>query len=338
MKALWLALCFGLLALTPTDSFSPVREEESGLLSAVAAAQGWTIAFIRENQLYVQQVRDPQPTLIAKDASHPVWSSDGSLLAFRRRSKLFIWNARTTRIVQLADDLPEFEPWARASRMTFDPRSGSLVVGDERGLRVYDLKKPGAYAVILAGGRWITDNPAWDAAGVNMAFTRNGDIWIALRGDQDHGQWKVRGGTEGTYIHYYEDARRLAPLAVWNDGEIGCSARTPFWVDDLEWTPDGKRLVFHYQRQGGSGISQVGYLDLEPAGESEDWDDASGFRVKTVWLTGPNDLFFNPRICPDGETLSFVNNTGELFLCDWSGSQMVKVLNDVDQFAWRPQQ
>jgi hypothetical protein len=110
MKALWLALCFGLLALTPTDSFSPVREEESGLLSAVAAAQGWTIAFIRENQLYVQQVRDPQPTLIAKDASHPVWSSDGSLLAFRRRSKLFIWNARTTRIVQLADDLPEFEP------------------------------------------------------------------------------------------------------------------------------------------------------------------------------------------------------------------------------------
>ncbi|MCO5297570.1 MAG: hypothetical protein M9921_12010 [Fimbriimonadaceae bacterium] len=312
--------------------------------SPTANPKEWELAFVRDDDLWVGRGDGSGTTLVAKQANSPTWSFDGRWLAYRQGRTLRLMDTRTNKTTTLAEggEVLETGPagWGiDRVQMTFDPIQPKLVVAMGEGLRVFDLDgDPQSPRDILVNLNWIEGCPTWSPSGSKLAFTRNGDVWIALRNVE---RWRaaIRDGgglhDEGGYsVDYYDDARRLVALAVWNDGETGVSARTPFWVDGLAWTADEKRLIFHFQRMGGSGVSQVGTIDLEPV-ESGDWELQSGFRTKVTWLTGIGETTLWPQVCPDGTRLSVVRDGG-LEILPWDGSAPQSILGDVWDYAWRP--
>lgn len=320
-----------------------VPSSDRRLSDAIKASPGWELAFVREGDLWVAHADGSHLARIAKLADSPVWSHNGRLLAYRQSSNLCVLDFERNHTVMLSKRLDIND--GDVLQMTFDPQCPSLVVAIGEGLRVYDLQVSGLSDDILTQLNWTEGSPTWSPTGAMLAFTRNGDVWVASRDvERSRAAGRLSGsGYEGGFadqdgftVDYYDDARRLAALAVWNDGEIGVSARTPFWVDDLAWTTDERRIAFHFQRIGGSGVSQIGYLELEPVPLSRSWADECGFKVTTHWLTSLDEFTFCPRICPDGETLSFINEGYNLCLADWEGKSRHKLLENVDQFAWRP--
>jgi hypothetical protein len=174
-----------------------------------------------------------------------------------------------------------------------------------------------------------------------MLFTSDGDIWLGER------QLNLNDLLKGYRLKVsYVDAIRLAPLAFFFDGQGG-SVSTPFWVDDLAWFPDEKSLVFHYQRQGGGGVSNVGFIDLTPVSAPKDmhsinkwFNSLSGYKIEIRWL---DDSASGPAICPDGLTVSVSKDfkgsaVGEfgLVLIDKAGNNVKSLIPEAEQAAWRP--
>jgi len=217
----------------------------------------------------------------------------------------------------------------------WDPVQHAVLVAQPNSLNLelVDLTKPDPDPPTILGGRYMrlkTYAPAWSPSGRELAFVKQGDIWIAHREDTSK---RVRSGPIVT-SDYYSEANRLAALAEFNDAEIGVSLATPFWVDEVAWTGDEKKLVFHYQRQQGSGVSEIGYLDLKPV-ERTVHGTLSGFKTTVHWLFSE---VASPRICPDGKTLSYVKgwNDPAIFLSDWSGKHTRKVIANAANPDWRP--
>lgn len=209
---------------------------------------------------------------------------------------------------------------------------------------VIDLKEKGLETRVLDRGIGPPQNPCWSHSGRFMAFTEMGDVLLA---DRQTNNWKgFRYGSDPTNlssVNYYDDACRVAPLATWLLGEIGASAHTPLWVDGFSWTPDDKRLYFHYQRQGGSGVSDVGYIDLVPdqtSGYRKPWFAGYRFQVRWIDVKG-HVLLFDPAVCPDGSAVAvtMMNNEDSsysLSLIDDKGDVLATLGPDLWQAAWRP--
>jgi len=125
--------------------------------------------------------------------------------------------------------------------------------------------------------------------------------------------------------------------------ETGVSLVTPSWVDEIAWTRDERRLVFHFCRVDGSGVAEIGYLDLQPVNKADrvpdDWATWSGFKYSVQWIL---DGVWSPQICPDGATLSFTafheasDGRLDLFLGSWDRKERRRILTNAENPDWRP--
>ncbi|MFI5387337.1 MAG: TolB family protein [Fimbriimonadales bacterium] len=289
----------------------------------------WQIAFQRGNGIWVSRADGKGLTRVAVHGQNPRWSRDGKRLAYYRDGQVRIFDFATRRDAGAGKVAYKPDDPSGRCYIDWDPLTSVILCASISGAGIQLI---GAGASILTQGgnsRWLSYCPRWSPSGRELAFARNGDIWLAHR---DVTQVSAEP------VDYYGDANRLAPLAVFNDTERGASVATPFWVDELEWTRDEKRLVFHFQRQGGSGVSEIGYLDLRKAARTN-WRSFSGFSYEEHWILGKDKMAFSPRICPDGTTLSCVSyDDGDpsLYVCSWDGKAKRKVLKDVQYPDWRP--
>ena len=300
--------------------------------------QNWEVAYVdfKTDNLCLAHEDGSKRIVIAKGGNHPSWSPDGSRLAFYKGSSVFIRDMKTgkTHVVFSSKDL---EP----GRLSFDPKYPILDVPFGGGIKLVGLDKRENGSFTGQHRRGFVNAVAWSPSGRKMLFTSDGDIWLGER------QLNLNDLLKGYRLKVsYVDAIRLAPLAFFFDGQGG-SVSTPFWVDDLAWFPDEKSLVFHYQRQGGGGVSNVGFIDLTPVSAPKDmhsinkwFNSLSGYKIKIRWL---DDSASGPAICPDGLTVSVSKDfkgsaVGEfgLVLIDKAGNNLKSLIPEAEQAAWRP--
>lgn len=92
-------------------------------------------------------------------------------------------------------------------------------------------------------------HPAWSPSGKKLAFTRNGDIWIAEAEIESEGEPPTGW-----------NARRLAAVASYDEPTHRSSTSTR-GATRLSWHPAERLLAYSYDRLGGSGFNQVHVLD-----------------------------------------------------------------------------
>lgn len=113
---------------------------------------------------------------------------------------------------------------------------------------------------VFAGGTGFSfmDNahPAWSPSAKQLAFTRNGDIWIS----------RVETGSEGEPALGWQ-TKRLAAVASY-DEPTNRGSRMNCGATQLAWHPNGRLLAYGYDRLQGSGFNEIHLLDTESGKDS----------------------------------------------------------------------
>jgi len=183
------------------------------------------IVFARDGDIYAMPP-DSQfaPTLIANNGSQPVWSPDGTEIAFTRGGDIWVMNAGGSNQRQLTntaalDRSPTYSPDGRIAFVREDATDGEIWV----------MNGDGSGQTQLTDNAALDEHPAWSPDGQLIAFdsTRSAG-----------GQWRIYtmapDGSNQTQV----------PNSV--DGDLAPA-----------WSPTGDRLAF-YNACGCNGIE----LDL----------------------------------------------------------------------------
>ena len=247
--------------------------------------RAWRLAFVRNGNIWVANGDGSGQRLLIRHASSPCWSPDKKQIAFVQGSNIWIANADGSHPRQLTrrwkprsgidpndhditlawnpiDNLITFSHWEEFTvRRTGDKESDSLLCSSlfeispgspltVTGTPILDLLEQGAdYSF---GGN---DAPAFSRSGRQMAFARNGDIWVAERGER-------RGMDQGrAWKAWAWDVTRIATPAEFDDPNYRGS-RENHGVTHLSWSPDGRFLAYGIRRLGGSGFWEVHVLSV----------------------------------------------------------------------------
>jgi Tol biopolymer transport system component len=149
--------------------------------------------------------------------------------------------------------------------------------------------------------------PAWSPSGTRLAFTRNGDIWIATL--------VAKEPDDDQYVENW-DVTRVAPVAVYDEPTLRAS-RWNLGATTLSWTPDEKHLLYGYERVGGTGAEEAHLLDI-----------GSGKSIKLP----DRPAVINPILSPDGKFFvywSYDCDKGEHKNCIWINSIDGKIKQEI---------
>ncbi|MBZ5499851.1 MAG: hypothetical protein LAP85_25920 [Acidobacteriia bacterium] len=249
----------------------------------------WKVAFVRDSNIWVCNGDGTDQTLIIENGLSPAWSPDKSQIAFVRRGNVWLARANGSNQLPLTfqwtdSDVNRESRFSDVS-ISWHPGSGSVTFSHaeefkaERmnGTAGIDLDRKVANGVIVATsifdvlprgtepckvivrydlfangtGFSFADHahPAWSRSGKKLAFTRNGDIWIAEAESASAGE--PPSGWETT---------RLATVARFDEPTNRIS-RNNRGATRLSWHPDGRRLAYAYDRLQGSGFNEIHLLD-----------------------------------------------------------------------------
>ena len=295
-----------------------------------AKLKSWEIAWEESGSIYISHGDFKDKRVAIKDAKVPTWSSDGRYLAYIHKDKVFVKDFKSGKVSYVCerpiDRGDYFDPV-----LCFDPIRPYLLVPVKDEIVVYDFTDPKHH--LPAASRhapWVEGAPAISPSGNLYAFTRNGDVWIAKR-PNGGGEPELEYGQS-----YFDEAERIAPIAGYYDTEGG-SASTPYLPDSLLWI-DEKTILFHFQRVHASGSSTIGYLDLDL-----DFHRGKDAQEMTKIRRLPENMVFNPALCPDGKTLTMVmhdddtNGSYSLFVIDKDAKRLAKIEPEfITSYAWRP--
>ena len=161
---------------------------------------------------------------------NPVWSPDGTKIAFVRNADIHVMNADGTGVVNLTpgtfstEDSPTWSP--DGSQIAFrSSREAAL------GFKIFRMDAAdGSDVVRITDGVIADREPDWSPSGLRIAFVRNGDIWT-IRPDGSDLQF-VTGGT----------------------------------LRQVDWSPSGHRIVYQHP---GDSPSETGIHTVEPDGSND---------------------------------------------------------------------
>jgi len=335
----------GMLGLTLTASARPVKLSPS-----------WPLAFVRSGDIWLANGDGSGQHLIIKQGEAPAWSPDRKQLAFARQGDIWVanadgsdlrrltvrWQANTpTPFTNLRDIAISWEPreriitlshWESFNLSRVGPGKGNTFVAC--GLYAVPLHPPAEKGVetfldpydAITGFRFLAQyNPAWSSSGKWLAFTRNGDIWTAQRGDlleaPDSPQVQQRLSSWGWTF------TRFAACAYY-DGATGRASRENEGVTGLSWSPDEKTLAYSIGRLGGSGFEQVRLVEV---GRGK-YDNLAG---KNDWLLVEDAN--QPCFSPDGRFIAYVSTApgqSGIWAVTRDGKARSRLVYNADQPAW----
>jgi len=280
-------LLIGLSSLAiAEDQFRPLPE----------TLRPWKLAFVRDNNIWVSNGDGTDQKLIIENGKTPSWSPGKSQIAFVRENNIWVAMADGSNQRPITSQWRKYDPnrksWSSNVSISWHPKNGSLtfshpeVFKAERvdgtggivptrnvaggvivGSSIFDVRlsgaEPGKATVrhdLFEGGTsfFFADHahPAWSSSGKKLAFTRNGDIWIA----------EAKNGSEGEPPSGWE-VKRLAAVASY-DEPTNRGSRNNRGATRLSWHPDGRHLAYGYDRLQGSGFNEVHLLDTESGKDS----------------------------------------------------------------------
>ncbi len=257
----------------------------SGLCYADDKLSETVLLFARNNSIWVYEFESKKQYEIIKNADNPACSPDGRQVAFTRGSNIWMVDLPTgkqnqiTKFIPVKDNIVQNLTWypsgpyilfERSEQYEirsmngknpvvwpdgeFEPRSRRILLSSIWLMRIgKTAKKFIGYTGGHGGGTVGTDLsqvefPSWSPDGEEIAFSRNGDIWMA--GVES---------LEEPFEYYQKGELRLLPIAtliVSYGGSVGSKG-----ARKISWFPDGKKLVFTVSRMYGSGVGELWTVD-----------------------------------------------------------------------------
>lgn len=307
----------------------------------------WPIAFVRNGNIWTAKADGSGQRLAIKHAGVPCWSPDKKRLAFYRDGNIWVANADGSRQRQLTHFGKRHRFNSQYVTITWNSRTGGITFSRPDWIRtvsqatgvtydapssvIFDLYPVDTGKPRLSVRFDITDcgsgfnfadndNPAWSKSGKELAFTRNGDIWLAEYVPEEG------GGRAGW------DITRLAPVAVYDSPTNRCSREIQA-VTHLSWSPDGKRLAYCLNRIGGSGTADLHVITLgrhrgPQIVESRDKKLLDEFNLESEYSG-----FQAKHACfsPDGNWIAF-SSGNTIYAISSDGERIVKLISN----AWNP--
>jgi Tol biopolymer transport system component len=214
------------------------------------------IAFVRHNNIWVAKADGSKQRPITSqrkeyERNREPWFSDlGISISWHPRDGSLTFSHKEAFKVERVDGMGGIVPTRKAAR--------GVIVGSS----IFDIGlsgiEPGRATVrydLFEGGTsfFFVDHshPAWSPSGKKLAFTRNGDIWVA----------EAKNGSEGEPPSGWE-VKRLAAVASY-DEPTHRGSRNNRGATRLSWHPNERYLAYGYNRLQGSGINEVHLLDTE---------------------------------------------------------------------------
>jgi len=290
----------------------------------------WSLAYIKDRNLYVSRGDGSSPRLVVKKADTPCWSPDRKQLAFSRKNAVWIVGADGKGLHQVAalKYAAEVESLSWANRILTGERNPlsqgqSIVLSAQGKLYQYVMPDRGTSHLESLGYIWGSSiygksalkYPVWSPKKPHMAYVAEGDIWLA---EQSSGE---DGDDTGLLCARFA---ATAEYDIPNDH----GSRMNIYAENLTWSPDGKMLAFCHQRQNGSGVWDLCLLQA-PTGD--DWN-----HEHPSWKTICSEAG-EPSFSPDGKWIAVLrpdSDDGWTGVCAVSvdGKKVVKLVKD----AWKP--
>ncbi len=308
----------------------------------------WSIAYVRDGSIWTARADGHAQKLIIRNAGAPCWSGDRSKIAFYRDGNIWVANADGTSQRQLTHYGKSHSYKQSYVTITWNRRTGGLTFSrpDEirasgaggrgwvQGMSILDLHPLSGKKQVLSVRFDVADrgtgfnfadneNPAWSKSGEMLAFTRNGDIWVAqyYPGDGE-------GGRAGW------DVSRLATVAQY-DSPTYRGSRENLAATSLSWSPDGTHLAYSLNRIDGSGVAQLHAITVHTNGtpwpdvtaDAKLLDDFTESGTSLSWQ--PEDVCFSP----DGKWIAF-SSVESIYAISIDGKQVVKLISHGTRPVW----
>ncbi len=256
------------------------------------------LLFVRNNSVWIYDFSSKKELELIKNADNPSCSPNGKQVAFTRNYNVWILDIKTgkqnkiTKLKSLYKMEIQKLDWSPQNFILFERIESYRVVSlNEKDLVFWpdDAFEPKSRNFLLPS-IWIVkknelpkkfigytgygsattgthlnqvQTPAWSPDGKKIAFSRNGDIWMAKVETLDNKKEERIFPSA-----YLENSNGASPLSR------GAS--------NISWSPDGKRLVFSISRMYGSGVGELWIV--EPDGSNSKKISSKGYEQWPIFL------------------------------------------------------
>lgn len=273
----------------------------------------WKLIFVRSGNIWICDGNGTRQRRIINNGSHPCWLKGENSIAFVRRGNIWVADSQGGKQHQLtffndkhASSLyPTHLSWDIVDHwITFSRNEKFMVrrIGSSKYEElthcssIYTVSLSKSLAVIYNLSEDGSDSafsrnecPSWSRTGKYLLFSRNGDIWVAVRGDR-------RDSGKG-WNQWQWDVSRLDAIAEFDDPNWRGS-RANWYPARFSWSPEGNRFAYVFDRDWVSGTAAPEIHLVSLTGEGE---ELSVLKDKTIAQAQGHDVSFSP----DGKYLAF---------------------------------
>lgn len=339
----------------------------SGAADLPAPSELGRLAFVRDGNLWIAKGDGTGQKRIAFKGKAPVWSPDGKQIAFLRSGEAWVMNLARMKARQVSHTS------GKAVTATWRSPTALFVVRESAYRIRYDWSPTGTPIGFCEGPESTRPTKRSEAFRIMLhdiiVVSLSGGpplIWLGtIRTSFQQGQREFSGGQ---YVGNFDcpvvspDQKQVAFIKdgdIWtvNNNPLECKAVVTFahriaavadiWLpipvgdeyssgaQRLDWTPDGKHIVYDVQRHWGSGVHEIWVMDIEI---TDNILAAMDRRKITDLGDAGGGIIRHPCVSPDGRCVAFQSggqSGWEIWVSDLDGKNMRRLLSNAEQPDWR---